>query len=101
MPNKELAVVVGATGAFGKAIVSRLKSNGLDIIAVARSANALEALVEEHGVIPCVADISSNESIEQINAAISKPVRMVVHAPSASLYAWWCMPPACRWRVVF
>ena len=81
MPNSELAVVVGATGAFGKAIVARLKSTGLDIIAVARSANALEALVEEYSVIPCEADISSDESIEQIKSAISKPVRMVVHAP--------------------
>ena len=41
----EVAVVVGATGEFGKAIVSRLSAAGLRVVAVARTAEALEALV--------------------------------------------------------
>ena len=35
---RELAVVVGATGVFGTAIVERLCASGLGVLAVARSA---------------------------------------------------------------
>ena len=83
---KEVAVVVGATGAFGKAIVARLTASGLGVVAVARSVEPLTALVRDHpGVIPCVADISSDTSIQQIRLAIDHPVRMVVHGPGVAV----------------
>jgi NADP-dependent 3-hydroxy acid dehydrogenase YdfG len=82
---KEVAVVVGATGAFGKVIVAKLVAAGLGIIAVARSAEHLTALVKENSnVMPCIADISSDTSIPIISAALNKPVRMVVHGPGVS-----------------
>lgn len=81
MSKKEIAVVVGATGAFGKAIVTRLISEGLDVVAVARSTHDLKELAKEQGVIPCVADMSLDDSIEKVKAVIDRPVRMVVHAP--------------------
>ena len=84
--NKELAVVVGATGAFGQAIVARLCASGLDVVAVARSAAAIDALASRHpGVVACVADIASDTAIEQIAAVLDRPVRMIVHGPGVAV----------------
>ena len=83
---KELAVVVGATGAFGKAIVTKLAEAGLGVVAVARTKESLKALVAAYpGMIPCVADISSDTSIEAIKVVIDRPVRMVVHGPGVAV----------------
>ena len=42
--TNELAVVVGATGAFGNRIVQRLLQAGLGVVAVARSSVSLQSL---------------------------------------------------------
>jgi NAD(P)-dependent dehydrogenase (short-subunit alcohol dehydrogenase family) len=82
----EVAVVVGATGSFGKAIVAKLIASGLGVIAVARTDEKLTALANEYSsVIPCIADISSDSSIEHISAAVNWPVRMVVHGPGVAV----------------
>jgi NAD(P)-dependent dehydrogenase (short-subunit alcohol dehydrogenase family) len=84
--RNELAVVVGATGAFGKQIVARLCANGLDVVAVARSSAAIDELSRIHpGVIPCVADISADESIAHIRNVLDRPVRMIVHGPGVAV----------------
>jgi NAD(P)-dependent dehydrogenase (short-subunit alcohol dehydrogenase family) len=78
---REVALVVGATGAIGSAAVARLAARGLRVIAVARSSPYLEKLAADvPGVVPCVADIGSNDAIETINAAIDAPVRLAVFA---------------------
>jgi NAD(P)-dependent dehydrogenase (short-subunit alcohol dehydrogenase family) len=80
------AILVGATGAFGTAITKRLLDAGLGVIAVARSADSLQALTEQHpSVRACVADIGSDSAIAAIAAAINKPVRMVVHGPGVAV----------------
>lgn len=85
-PTSELAVVVGATGAFGERIVARLLDAGLEVVAVARSAATVEALASAHsGVIPCVADIADDSAIERIRAALDRPVRMIVHGPGVAV----------------
>ena len=82
----EIAVLVGATGAFGSAIVRRLLAAGLGVVAVARSADSLQALAAEHpGVRACVADIAGDAAIAAIRASIDKPVRMVVHGPGVAV----------------
>jgi NAD(P)-dependent dehydrogenase (short-subunit alcohol dehydrogenase family) len=82
----ELAVVVGATGAFGSVIVDRLLAAGLRVVAVARQAAALERLRASHrDVVPCVADIASDEATSAIQAALDAPVRMVVHGPGVAV----------------
>jgi NAD(P)-dependent dehydrogenase (short-subunit alcohol dehydrogenase family) len=82
----EIAVIVGATGAFGQAMVRRLLGRGLGVIAVARDASVLAALAVQYpGVIACESDISSDAAIELIRAATSKPVRMVVHGPGVAV----------------
>lgn len=86
IPSKEWVVIVGATGAFGKVIVKRLIGQGLGVVAVARSASALDELAAAYpGVMPCVADIASDSAIESIRTALPGPVRMVVHGPGVSV----------------
>ncbi len=83
---RELAVVVGATGAFGQAIVDRLAAAGLGVVAVARSADSLAALGERvPGLIACAADIASDASVDTIAAALDRPVRMIVHGPGVGV----------------
>ncbi|HHK4245113.1 TPA: SDR family NAD(P)-dependent oxidoreductase [Pseudomonas aeruginosa] len=84
--SKEIAVVVGATGAFGQAIISRLCASGLDIIAVARNLESLNSLADRYQrVTPCEADIADDSAIELIRAALNSPVRMVVHGPGVTV----------------
>jgi NAD(P)-dependent dehydrogenase (short-subunit alcohol dehydrogenase family) len=82
----EVAVVVGATGAFGQAIVAKLVAAGVGVLAVARTAENLSALVKQHpSVMPCIADIASDSAMQQISDVIDKPVRMVVHGPGVAV----------------
>ncbi len=76
-----LGVVVGATGALGSAIVARLRSAGLRVIAVARSADALAALADgDEQIVPLAADLQSDGAIDTIAAACDAPVRIAVQA---------------------
>lgn len=85
----EVVVVVGASGAFGSAIVQRLIGRDLDVVAVGRRIAGLERLVELHGTAlrPCVADISNDESIHLIRHAVgtASVVRAVVHGPGVAV----------------
>ena len=83
----EQAVVVGATGAIGSAVVRRLTGRGLPVVAVARSKTDLDALASDCELVrPCPADIGSNEATAIISAALTGlggldgPVRMAVFA---------------------
>jgi NAD(P)-dependent dehydrogenase (short-subunit alcohol dehydrogenase family) len=77
----EIAVVVGATGAMGTAMTKRLVAQGLRVVAVARTAATVDDLAASTpGVVPCVADIGDNSSVEAIAAALDAPVRMAVFA---------------------
>ena len=78
----EDAIIVGASGALGLEITRRLAARGLRVIAVGRNVGALDELVARvPGVVACVADIASDDSIPVVAAAISNPVRILVHAP--------------------
>ncbi|MBK5001660.1 SDR family oxidoreductase [Pseudomonas sp. S31] len=86
MSGAELAIVVGATGAFGQPIVERLRAQGLTVMAVARSESSLAELQERYpGVRGCVADLSRDEGGERIAAAVDRPVRMLVHGPGVAV----------------
>jgi NAD(P)-dependent dehydrogenase (short-subunit alcohol dehydrogenase family) len=85
--SSEQAVVVGATGTIGRAVIQRLTRRGLPVVAVARSKDALDELAASHELItPCPADIGSNEAIPVISAAVAGlggpagTVRMAVFA---------------------
>lgn len=81
MSKKEIAVVVGGTGAMGAVIAARLVRSGLEVVAVARHADALQTLAASApGVRGCVADIADDSAIAAIRASIDGPVRMVVQS---------------------
>lgn len=83
-PTRELAVVVGASGAFGTAIVEALVARDLTVVAVGRSAEGLATLVAQHGdaVEPCVADVTDDRCTATVRAAIGeRTVRLVCHGP--------------------
>lgn len=76
---KEIAIVVGSTGAMGQVITKRLSAAGLQVVAVARTAEALQTLAQQvRGLRTCVADIADDSAIEAIRAQLDTPVRMLV-----------------------
>lgn len=79
----EKAFVVGGSGAIGRVVVARLIEHGLEVVAVGRSQDALDALAAQcPAVQTLVADLSQDSAIERIrNAAGNSTVRVVVHAP--------------------
>src|SRR3546814_11983896 len=80
---RETAIVVGAGGALGQAIVADLVAAGVDILGVARNPASLATLAERHGdrFRPVIADMADDSAIEAVGAAITAPVAMVVPAP--------------------
>ena len=82
----EFAVVAGATGAIGANIVERLVGRGLGVVAVARTATGLETLSTTHDrILPCVADITSDESVRLIQQTLPGVCRAVINAAAAPL----------------
>src|SRR4051812_28139398 len=75
------AVVVGATGEVGAAIVARLRTAAVPVVAVARDRDRLAQLCAgDDGISGCAADIGDDSAGEAIAAAVTGPVRMVVQA---------------------
>ena len=75
------AVVVGATGAIGQAVIRRLTRRGLPVLAVARGQDRLDELAAAHELVtPCPADIGGNDAIAAIGAALTGTVRIAVFA---------------------
>lgn len=79
----EHAVVVGANGALGSAIVRALHDAGLHVVGIARSQDSLRRQAGEYGegFLALDVDMSTDAAIDRIAAALSRPVAMVVHAP--------------------
>ena len=85
MAERESAVVVGATGAMGQVIVQRLAARGLHVVAVARTIASVAGLADRHAnVTACAANIAEDASTDAIRAALSGPVRLVVHGPGVA-----------------
>jgi NAD(P)-dependent dehydrogenase (short-subunit alcohol dehydrogenase family) len=78
-PQKEIAIVVGSTGAMGQVITQRLANAGLQVIAVARTTDSLQALAQQvPGIRACATNIGDDSAIAAIRAQIDAPVRMLV-----------------------
>lgn len=90
---RDLVVYVGASGAFGEAVVDRLVGEGHSVIAVARDTGRLSALAERYAgsVRVCTADLSTDESVpalrDSISAALAggRSLRAVVHGPGVAV----------------
>ena len=88
MTAPEQAVVVGATGAIGQAVIQRLTRRGLPVLAVARGKDSLDELAAAYELVtPCPADIGSNDAIGAIGAALTGTVRIAVFAAGLRLGA--------------
>lgn len=81
MTAQPLAVIVGATGAMGTAIVRKFVGKGLRVVAVARSEKSLAELASTSDrIVPCVADIGDDSAIEAIKGKLDGPVRIAIFA---------------------
>jgi NAD(P)-dependent dehydrogenase (short-subunit alcohol dehydrogenase family) len=84
MTEAGVAVVVGATGTIGQAVIRRLTGRGLPVLAVARGRDDLDKLASaDELVTPCPADIGSNDAIGTIGSALAGldgPARIAVFA---------------------
>lgn len=62
------AIVTGASSGIGAATVRQLRSNGWNVIAVARREDRLVELAQETGALPFTADVTVSEDIERLHA---------------------------------
>jgi len=84
--NVEWAVIAGASGAIGSHLVERMVNRGLGVLVVARSTEGLESLASAHDLVrPCVADITSDDSVDLIRDALPGICRAVINAAAAPL----------------
>ena len=64
------ALVTGASSGIGAAVVERLRAEGLQVHALARSAQALAALAERTGCIPHAIDVTDLAGITRLTGEI-------------------------------
>ena len=80
------AVVSGASGAIGPAVVERLVGRGMGVVALARDPGRLDALSQTHGdaLRAVAADVRDPDLGERLDGALgSGEVAMVVHMAAA------------------
>lgn len=85
-----LVVLVGASGAFGTAIVERVVADGFTVLAVGRDAAKLVPLTERHGALVqvCALDLSDDAAVTPLRDAVAAtglPLRAVVHGPGVAV----------------
>ena len=82
MNTKRVAVVTGASSGIGAATAVALARHGFDVIAVARRADRLSALVSsQQGISSFVADITHQGDVDKLAAFCSSlPVEVIVHS---------------------
>jgi len=65
------ALVTGASSGIGAAVVERLSAEGLQVHALARSADALAALAERTGCIPHAVDVTDLASLTRLTREVA------------------------------
>ncbi|MDB5817599.1 MAG: oxidoreductase [Rhizobacter sp.] len=64
------ALVTGASSGIGAAVVERFRAQGLEVHALARSADALARLAEKTGCIPHAVDVTDIEAITRLSKEV-------------------------------
>lgn len=73
------AMVTGAAGGIGSAVVRRLAAEGAAVIAVDRDADGLQPLVDELGVRPLVLDLADVDGLSDAVADVAGEVDVLVN----------------------
>jgi len=68
------ALVTGASSGIGKAVVERLAREGLEVHALARSADALKALADRTGCVPHAIDVRDLAAIGKLAGSVELDV---------------------------
>src|SRR5215470_10421422 len=74
------AVVTGASAGIGREIALALAAEGMEVLAVARRANLLEALAARPNIVPVTADVATEAGLDDVAAAVGEqPLAVLVH----------------------
>lgn len=73
MKSDSVYIVTGGSHGIGRAVASAISERNLDVIAVARSDDALSSLAKESAnVIPVVADLTTSTGIESVVKSVAE-----------------------------
>jgi NADP-dependent 3-hydroxy acid dehydrogenase YdfG len=82
-PSQRVAVVTGASAGIGEATARTLAAQGFHVVCVARRKDPIEALADEIGGTPIVADVTADADVSALAEAVDRVDVLVNNAGGA------------------
>jgi NADP-dependent 3-hydroxy acid dehydrogenase YdfG len=82
-PSQRVAVVTGASAGIGEATARTLAAQGFHVVCVARRKGPIEALADEIGGTPIVADVTADADVSALAEAVDRVDVLVNNAGGA------------------